>query len=83
MSTETIAHSLPGPTQQLRRLGPERDREIVEWVGRHGLATLEQLRVRFGLGRTVAYRRVAACIDAGLLEREAVLCGAAEGSRLG
>lgn len=48
---------------------PARDWEIVRWVGRLGAVTLSQLRLRFGLGRTVGYRRVAACVDGGLLER--------------
>lgn len=52
-----------------------RDREIVCWIGRLGAATLDQVRARFGLGRTVAYRRIAACIEAGLLDRVRLLHG--------
>ncbi|MQA74178.1 MAG: hypothetical protein GEU88_07550 [Solirubrobacterales bacterium] len=52
-----------------------RDWEIVRWVGRLGAVTLAQLRLRFGLGRTVAYRRVAACVEGGLLERVYLLRG--------
>jgi hypothetical protein len=52
-----------------------RDREIVRWIGRLGAATLDQVRARFGLGRTVAYRRVAACIEGGLLDRVRLLHG--------
>lgn len=52
-----------------------RDQELVRWVGRLGAATLEQLRERFGLGRTVAYRRTAACIEGGLIERVHLLHG--------
>jgi len=52
-----------------------RDWEIVRWVGRIGVVTIEQLQTRFGLGRTVAYRRVAACVEAGLLERLETLRG--------
>ncbi len=52
-----------------------RDLEIVRWIGRLGAATLPQLRERFGIGRTVAYRRAAACIEAGLLERVRLLHG--------
>lgn len=48
---------------------PARDWEIVRWVGRLGAVTLSQLRLRFGLGRTVGYRRVAACVEGGVLER--------------
>lgn len=54
---------------------PARDWEIVRWVGRMGAVTLDQLRLRFGLGRTVAYRRVAACVDGELLERVDLLRG--------
>ncbi|MGH2986885.1 MAG: hypothetical protein ACRDLO_09385, partial [Solirubrobacterales bacterium] len=54
---------------------PARDWEIVRWVGRIGAVTIDQLRNRFGLGRTVAYRRVAACVEGGLLERVALLRG--------
>lgn len=52
-----------------------RDREIVRWVGRLGAATVDQVRERFDLGRTVAYRRVAACIEGGLLDRVYLLHG--------
>jgi hypothetical protein len=54
---------------------PARDREIVHWIGRMGAVTIGQVRQRFGLGRTVAYRRVAACADGELLERIDVLRG--------
>ena len=50
-------------------MSPLRDWEIVRWVGRMGAVTLDQLRVRFSLGRTVAYRRLAACVEGRLLER--------------
>lgn len=48
---------------------PVRDWEIVRWTGRLGAVTLDQLRIRFALGRTVAYRRIAACVEGKLLER--------------
>jgi len=57
------------------RSAAARDWEIVRWVGRIGVVTIEQLQARFHLGRTVAYRRVAACVDAGLLERIETLRG--------
>jgi len=57
------------------RSAAARDWEIVRWVGRIGAVTIEQIQARFGLGRTVAYRRVAACVDAGLLERVETLRG--------
>ena len=53
----------------------ERDWQIVRWAARFGIVTVEQLQERFGLGRTVAYRRVAACAEAGLLERLETLRG--------
>jgi hypothetical protein len=52
-----------------------RDWEIVRWIARFGAVTLGQVRARFGLGRTAAYRRVAACVEGGLLERVRVLHG--------
>jgi len=52
-----------------------RDWEIVTWVARIGAVTIEQIRTRFQLGRTVGYRRVAACAEAGLLERVDLLRG--------
>jgi hypothetical protein len=57
------------------RSAAARDWQIVRWIGRIGVVTIEQLQVRFGLGRTVAYRRVAACVDAGLVERVETLRG--------
>lgn len=54
---------------------PARDWEIVRWVGRMGAVTLDQLRIRFALGRTVAYRRVGACVEGKLLERVSLLRG--------
>jgi len=54
---------------------PARDWEIVRWVGRLGAVTIDQLRLRFALGRTVSYRRVAACVEGGLLERVNLLRG--------
>lgn len=52
-----------------------RDWEIVRWIGRMGAVTLDQVRVRFQLGRTAAYRRVAVCVNAGLLDRVDTLRG--------
>lgn len=50
-------------------LGRERDRELVRLVGRHGVMTVEQAMRATGVGRTATYRRAAALIEAGLLER--------------
>jgi hypothetical protein len=41
---------------------------LVRFVGRHGLVRIGQVMTVMGVGRTAAYRRVAACVDAGLLE---------------
>jgi hypothetical protein len=49
--------------------GRTRDQELVRYVGRHGVVTMEQVMKAMGVGRTAAYRRVAACSEAGLLER--------------
>lgn len=46
-----------------------KDRELVRYVGRHGIVSIAHVREAIGVGRTAAYRRVAACIDAGILER--------------
>ena len=46
-----------------------RDWDILRWIGRMGAVTLDQLRFRFGVGRTVAYRRSAVLVEAGLVER--------------
>jgi hypothetical protein len=51
----------------------ERDLEIVRWVGRVGAVTIDHVARRFELGRSVAYERVAACVDFGLLARTPVL----------
>jgi hypothetical protein len=49
--------------------GRSRDQELVRYVGRHGVVTMAQVMKAMGVGRTAAYRRVAACCEAGLLER--------------
>jgi len=38
-------------------------------VGRHGVISIDHAMAALGVGLTAAYRRVAACIDGGLLER--------------
>ncbi len=47
----------------------DRDQELVRFVGRHGIVAMRHAMAELGVGRTAAYRRVAACIEAGLLER--------------
>ena len=46
-----------------------RDRELVTFVGRHGIVGLGQVMAAMGAGRTATYRRLAACVDLGLIER--------------
>jgi hypothetical protein len=45
------------------------DRRLLSIVARHGCVFIEQVGRELGVGLTAAYRRVAACIEAGLLER--------------
>jgi hypothetical protein len=54
-----------------RGTGPRqnRDKELVRYVGRHGVVRIGQVMAAMGAGRSVTYDRVAACVDAGLLER--------------
>lgn len=47
----------------------DRDRELVRYVGRHGLVRIAHVMTAMEAGRTVTYDRVAACVEAGLLER--------------
>ncbi len=47
----------------------DRDHELVGFVGRHGLVAMRHVMAELGVGRTAAYRRVATCVEAGLLER--------------
>lgn len=47
-----------------------RDEELVRFLGRHGIATVAQVMREFAIGRTAAYRLVAACMDRGLVERD-------------
>lgn len=49
------------------------DRALVRFAGLLGAVSVEQAMAAFGVGRSAAYRRVAACIDQGLLERLALL----------
>lgn len=53
--------------------GRDRDQELVAYVGRHGIVTIPDVMKAMGVGRTVAYRRAAVCIEAGLLERLEIL----------
>lgn len=50
-----------------------RDLDVVTWIGRIGAATVSHVMARFGLSRSVAYDRVAVCLEARLLRRTRVL----------
>jgi hypothetical protein len=52
-----------------------RDRGIVEWVGRLGAAAAGDVMARFGMGRTAAYRRLAALVDYRLISAVRLLHG--------
>lgn len=47
-----------------------RDREIAGWIDRVGAAGVEQVRRRFGLGRTQAYKRLRVLVALGLLRTQ-------------
>jgi hypothetical protein len=51
----------------------QRDLAVVEWIGRVGAATIDQVARRFGLSRTRAYVCVGRCVAMGLLERKRLL----------
>jgi DNA-binding Lrp family transcriptional regulator len=50
-----------------------RDREIVRWVGRHGVVQAEHVMKRLSIGRTATYRRIHELVDSGLLRRHRML----------
>lgn len=50
-----------------------RDRELVRYVGRHGLVTVGHVMAAMEVGQAITYRRIARCVEAGLLERHAIL----------
>ena len=52
-----------------------RDRAIVEWIGRLGAASAADVMARFGMGRTATYRRLAALVDQGVLASVRLLYG--------
>ena len=53
----------------------DRDRSIVEWIGRLGAAGAPEAMARFGMGRTATYRRLAVLVDQGALAPERLLYG--------
>lgn len=50
-----------------------RDRELLRYVSRQGIVTVEHVMRAMDAGRSVTYDRVARCREAGLLERHEVL----------
>jgi hypothetical protein len=54
----------PGSCQALHA-----DGELVRFVGRYGAVSINHVMEVLGVRRSMAYRRVAACVDRGLLER--------------
>jgi hypothetical protein len=68
------------PAQMTMAVGPRggsmtRDRELVRFVGRHGAVAMDHVMATMCVGRTAAYRRVAACMERGLLDRLDLLRG--------
>jgi hypothetical protein len=53
----------------------DRDRAIVEWLGRLGAAGAGDVMARFSMGRSQAYARLRALVDAALVEPRRLLCG--------
>jgi hypothetical protein len=49
--------------------GRGRDFELVDFIGRQGVVAIEHVMARLGVREAAAYRRLAACIERGLLER--------------
>lgn len=57
-----------------REVGSEfSDRALVHYIGLFGAVAIEHVRWRFRVERTAAYDRVGRCVEAGLLERVALL----------
>jgi hypothetical protein len=52
-----------------------RDLEVLDWLARVGAAEPGQVMARFGMGRTVAYRRLAVLCGASLVARTRLLHG--------
>ena len=63
------------PATGLKRSSPSacRDRELLRFVGRHGAVSIEHVMAALDVGSTMAYRRVAACVERGLIVRVAPL----------
>src|SRR3954462_10870420 len=53
----------------------DRDRSVVAWVAVIGAVSAQDVMARFGVGRTVGYRRLLALVDHGLLSRARLAYG--------
>jgi hypothetical protein len=72
------------PGEQVRRVGARRDRgariterdvALVGWIARWRFASVPQVRARFGLGQSVAYRRLGQMAEMGCLEFRRLFVG--------
>jgi hypothetical protein len=61
--------------QREGRVVTDRDRSVVAWVGTVGAVSAQDVMARFGVGRTVAYRRLRALVELGLLSRVRLVYG--------
>jgi hypothetical protein len=73
LGTGAVDRSSAARRDGLARSGRNRDRELVRFVGVHGAVAIGHVMSALGVGRTAAYRRVASCVEAGLIERLSVL----------
>src|SRR4051794_27479642 len=53
----------------------DRDRSVVAWVAVIGAVSAQDVMARFGVGRTVCYRRLRALVDHGLIARARLVYG--------
>jgi hypothetical protein len=53
----------------------DRDRSVGAWVAVIGGVSAQDVMARFGVGRTVGYRRLAALVEFGLLVRVRLVYG--------
>jgi hypothetical protein len=53
----------------------DRDRSVVAWVAVVGAVSARDVMAKFGVGRTVAYRRLRVLVDHGLLSRARLVYG--------
>jgi DNA-binding MarR family transcriptional regulator len=63
-----IGRRMPVRGTQMWQVTP-RDIDMLQWIGRHGLVTAEQLARRFFSGKRAAYERIRKLSQLGLIER--------------